>query len=234
MNSKVGIEGVAKLVVDALIKAQSTGPLMIGGYSVGCYVAFEMSRQLAQAGRQVTGLLLIDMPCPRPRGVDQGKMLAEGEASEAVLEGIVNRDGQWSALGSRREHMRQFFVAMNEYSPARMTATERPAKTAVIWAEHGLINRVVDDPAQIQKLEAQGVPTKPYPGFMQDPKLGTFACHVPNKGQENLGPNGWDEYTGGDVKVLSVNGDHFELPMPGHVHLLQEKMEDALAYFSST
>lgn len=233
MNSKVGIEGVAKLVVDALVKAQSTGPLMMGGYSVGCFVAFEMSRQLAQAGRAVKGLLLIDMPCPRPRGIDQGKLLAEADTSEAVLEGIVNRDGQWSALGARREHMRQFFIAMNEYTPAPMTASERPAKTAIIWAERGLINRVSDDPAHIQKLEALGVPTKPYAGFMEDPNLGTFACHVPNKGQENLGPNGWQRYTGGEVKTFSVNGDHFELPMPGHVQLLQEKMENALAYFSS-
>lgn len=233
MTSEVGIEGVAKLVIDALLKAQATGPLMIGGYSVGCYVAFEMSRQLVRAGRIVKGLLLIDMPCPRSRTIDQGKLVAEAESSEAVLEGIVNRDGQWSALGSRREHMRQFFVAMNEYSPVPMTAAERPAKTAVIWAERGLVNRVSDDAAQIQRLEAQGVPIKAYPGFMEDPKLGTFACHVPNKDAESLGPNGWDRYTVGEVKSLSVNGDHFELPMPGHVHLLQERIEDALAYFSS-
>lgn len=32
MTSKVGIEGVAKLVVDALIKAHLTGPFLIGGY----------------------------------------------------------------------------------------------------------------------------------------------------------------------------------------------------------
>ena len=233
MNSKVGIEGVAKLVVDALVKAHSKGPFMIGGYSVGCFVAFEISRQLARAGRTVKGLLLIDMPCPRSREMDQGKLLAEAEVSEAVLEGIVNRDGQWSSFRSSRDHMRQFFVIMNEYMPARMTAAERPAKTAVIWAERGLVNRVLDDPARMQKLEGHGIHTRPYPGFMEDPKLGTFACHVPNKGEENLGPNGWDRYTGGDVMVLSVDGDHFELPMPGHVHLLQAEMEKALAYFHS-
>ncbi|ORY05388.1 conidial yellow pigment biosynthesis polyketide synthase [Clohesyomyces aquaticus] len=233
MNSKVGIEGVAKLVVDALVKAHSTGPFMIGGYSVGCFVAFEISRQLARAGHTVKGLLLIDMPCPRSRVMDQGKLLAEAEVSEAVLEGIVNRDGQWSSFGSSRDHMRQFFVAMNEYTPMPMTAAERPAKTAIIWAERGLVNRMADDPARMQKLESQGVPTRPYPGFMEDPKLGTFACHVPDKGEENLGPNGWERYTGGHVMVLSVNGDHFELPMPGHVHILQAQMENALAYFSS-
>ncbi|KAI9695808.1 MAG: polyketide synthase pks13 [Bogoriella megaspora] len=233
MNSRVGIKGVAKLVVDALVRASPTGPLLIGGYSVGCFVAFEISRLLALAGRTVKGLLLIDMPCPRSRGIDQSDLLAEAELSEAVLEGIVYRDKQWSSLTSSREHMRQFFVAMSEYAPVPMTAAERPAKMAVIWAERGLVNRVLDDPIRMQKLESHGVPITPYPGFMEDAQLSAFACHVPDKDKENLGPNGWERYTGGDVRVFSVNGDHFQLPMPGHVHLLQAEMENALAYFSS-
>ena len=84
----------------------------------------------------------------------------------------------------------------------------------------------------MQKLARQCVPTKPYPGFMEDPKLGTFACLIPDKG-ENLGPNGWEKYTGGDVMAMSVAGDHFELPMPGHVHLLQAQIEKAFTYFST-
>lgn len=232
MTSKVGIEGVAKLIVDALIKAHDAGPFLIGGYSAGCLVAFEVSRQLAAAGRKVDGLLLVDMCCPRSRRTDQLTLLAEDEFSYAVFEAAVNKDGLWSTIGSSRDHFRAFFVAMNEYTPAPMTAAERPAKTAVIWAERGLVNRVSDDPALMQKLEGQGVPTKPYPGFMEDPALGTFACLVPDKGG-NLGPNGWEKYTSGDVLAMSVAGDHFELPMPGHVHLLQAQMEKAFAYFSS-
>lgn len=231
MTSKVGIEGVAKLIVDALIKAQDAGPFLIGGYSAGCLVAFEVSRQLAAAGRKVDGLLLVDMCCPRSRQTDQLTLLAEDEFSYAVFEAAVNKDGLWSSIGSSRDHFRAFFVAMNEYTPTPMTAAERPVKTAVIWAERGLVNRVSDEPALMQELAGQGVPTKPYPGFMEDPNLGTFACLVPDKG-ENLGPNGWEKYTGGDVMAMSVAGDHFELFMPGHVHLLQAQMEKAFAYFS--
>ena len=231
MTSKVGIEGVAKLVVEALLEAQRTGPFLIGGYSAGCLVAFEISRQLAAAGRTVDGLLLVDMCCPRSRQIDQRTLLAEDEFSYDVFEAAVNRDGLWSSLGSSRDHFRAFFVAMNEYTPAPMTTAERPAKTVVIWAERGLVNRVSDDAALMQRLAEQGVPTRPYPGFMEDPKLGTFACLVPDKG-ENLSPNGWEKYTGGDVMALSVAGDHFELLMPGHVHLLQAQMERAFTYFS--
>ena len=232
MTSDVGIKGAAKLIVNALMKAHSTGPFLIGGYSAGCLVAFEVSRQLAAAGCKVDGLLLVDMCCPRSRQTDQLTLLTEDELSYTVFETAVNKDGLWNSIKSSRDHFRAFFVAMNEYTPAPMTAAERPAKTAVVWAERGIVNRLSDNPARVQELQAQGVPTKPYPGFMEDSKLGTFACLVPDKG-ENLGPNGWDRYTGGDVLAMSVAGDHFELPMPGHVHLLQARMEKAFTYFLS-
>ena len=232
MTSQVGIEGIAKLIVDALIKEHDARSFLIGGYSAGCLVAFEVSRQLAAAERKVDGLLLIDMCCPRSRQTNQLTLLAEDEFSFAVFEAAVIKDGLWNSIGSSRGHFRAFFIAMNEYTPAPMSAAERPAKTAVIWAERGLVNRVSDNPVLMQQLAEQGVPIKPYPGFMEDPKLGTFACLVPDKG-ENLGPNGWERYTGGDVMTMSITGDHFELPMPRYVHLLQTEMEKALAYFSS-
>jgi iterative type I PKS product template protein len=233
-SEKVGIEGVAKLIVEALVKARPTGPLQIGGYSAGCLVAFEVSRQLAAAGRSVEGLLLIDMCCPRSRVTEPEALLAEDEFSYAVFQEAVTRDSLWSSLGSSRAHFRAFFVAMNQFTPETMTTAERPAKTVIIWSERGLVNRVSNDPVLMQKLADQGVPTKPYPGFLEDPKLGTFACLVPDKGgNENLGSNGWERYTNGEVMALSVAGDHFELMMPGHVHLLQAQMEKAFKYFSS-
>jgi iterative type I PKS product template protein len=233
MTSEVGIKGAAKLIVEALLKAHGAGPFMIGGYSAGCLVAFEVSRQLAAAERKVEGLLLIDMCAPRTQRKDQQTLLAEDEFSFAVFETAVKKDGLWSTIGSSRDHFRAFFVAMNEYTPTPMTAAERPAKTAVIWAEKGLVNRVSGDPTLMKKLDKQGVPTKPYPGFMEDPKLGTFACLVPDKG-DNLGPNGWDKYTNGEVLAMSVAADHFDLPMPGSVHHLQAQMEKAFTYFSSS
>lgn len=114
-----------------------------------------------------------------------------------------------------------------------MTAKERPARTAIIWAEKGLVNRIAGDPKLMQMLADEGIPTKAYPGYMEDLKLSPMACLIPDKTKADLGPNGWDRYTG-DVLTLSVDVDHLNLPMPGHVHLLQGQMEKAFAYFSSS
>jgi iterative type I PKS product template protein len=231
LTGRVGIEGVAKLIVDALVKAQPKGPMSIGGFSAGSMVAYEVSRQLAIAGRKVHSLLLMDMCSPRARMVKESE-LEEEDDGFAIFEAAIAKDGLWSSTSTTRLHFRAYFMAMHLYHPPPMTDKERPTRTAIIWAERGLVNRVADDPKLMKMLAGQGIPTKSYPGFMEDPKLGTFACLVPNKTKADLGPNGWDKYAG-EMLTLSVNGDHLDLPMPGHVHLLHQQMEKAFSYFDS-
>nr|L7XAV2.1 RecName: Full=Non-reducing polyketide synthase curS2; AltName: Full=Dehydrocurvularin biosynthesis protein 2 [Aspergillus terreus]AGC95321.1 CURS2 [Aspergillus terreus] len=231
LTKDVGIPGVAKLIVDALVTAQPTGPLMIGGFSAGSIVAYEVTRQLGALGRQVTGLVLIDMCCPRSSLLDEDAMNSEDDASFAIFENAVSKDGLWSLASTTQDHFRAYHVAMHAYHPPYMTAQERPSHTAVIWAEKGMVNRVVGNDRLMQMLADQGIPTTSYPGYMEDPRLGAFACLVPDRTAADLGPNGWEKYTAGEVLALSVAGDHLDLPMPGHVHLLQREMEKAFAYF---
>ncbi|KAL4948626.1 conidial yellow pigment biosynthesis polyketide synthase [Aspergillus filifer] len=234
LTPDVGIEGTARLIVAALTEAQPHGPLMVGGFSAGSIVAFEVCRQLGALGRRVDGLILIDMCCPRSSLLDSDKMNAEDDASFAIFESAVAKDGLWSLASTTQAHFRAYHVAMHAYHPPYMTARERPVRTAVIWAEKGMVNRVVDNPKLMRMLREQGIPTVSYPGYMEDPRLGAFACLVPDRKEADLGPNGWEKFTAGDVLALSVDGDHLDLPMPGHVHLLHEQMERAFAYFEES
>lgn len=233
LTSEAGIPGVTKVIVDALVKAQSQGSFNIGGFSAGCHVAYEVCRQLAAAGRKVDGLVIIDLCAPRPTQLDESAIEEEAKADVAVFGAAVAQDGLWSSTAAtQQEHLRAYFVAMRMYNPPPLTAKERPARTAVIWAQKGLINRVAADPKLMQMLADNGIPTKAYPGYMEDPKLSPMACLVPDKTKADLGPNGWDKYVG-DVLTLSVDADHLDLPMPAHVHRLHEQLEKAFAYFSS-
>ena len=230
LTKEVGIEGVARLIVDALMKAQPEGPLMIGGFSAGSIVAYEVCRQLGKAGRKVDGLVLIEMCCPRSSLLDEDKMNSEDDASFAIFESAVTKDGLWSSSDTTQQHFRAYHVAMHAYHPPYMLEEERPTRTAVIWAEKGMVNRVMGNEKLMKMLVEQGIPTTSYPGYMEDPKLGAFACLVPDPTKADLGPNGWEKYTAGEVLALSVAGDHLDLPMPGHVHLLHAQMEKAFAY----
>ena len=192
-------------------------------------VAFEVCRQLAAAGRKTDGLVLIDLCCPRPTLLDENTIKEESKAGVAVFEAAVAKDGLWSSSATTDAHLSAYFVAMRLYNPPPLTDQERPSGSAIIWAEKGMIYHIRGDPRMMQMLADEGIPTEAYPGYMEDPKLSPMACLVPDKTRADLGPNGWDRYAG-NILTLSVDADHLDLPMPGHVHLLHAQLEKAFSH----
>ncbi len=74
-----GVESMAALYVDQLQARQPHGPYLLGGWSVGGMVAWEMARQLEQRGERVALLALLDT-WALPRGgvqEDELQLLAE-------------------------------------------------------------------------------------------------------------------------------------------------------------
>lgn len=59
-NPPGSIEETAEIYVRAIRARQASGPYLLGGYSFGGVVAFEMARQLEAAGEEVAMLVLID------------------------------------------------------------------------------------------------------------------------------------------------------------------------------
>ena len=226
LTAEVGIPGAAKLIVEALTKAQPEGPLSIGGFSGGAMFSYEVCRQLAAAGRIVDRLLLIDMCCPRPVGAED-----EAEVGLKIYESIASQGGLWNASDTTQQHLRAIFASVAGYHPPPMTAEERPRRTAIIWGKRGLIDRCSRDFKLMQLLADRDIPTEPFAGFMEDAKMGAIAWGLPHKTDADLGPNGWDRYVG-ETLCLSIDADHLEMPMPGHVHLLHGAMEEALSYLS--
>jgi thioesterase domain-containing protein len=60
------IEDMVRKYIDIIKLEQSHGPYLLGGWSMGGVVAYEISRQLLQAGESVDLLLMIDSFCPNP------------------------------------------------------------------------------------------------------------------------------------------------------------------------
>ena len=58
---------MASRYVDALRARQPQGPYVLGGWSLGGIVAYEMAVQLAAAGHDVPAVFLIDCSVPVPR-----------------------------------------------------------------------------------------------------------------------------------------------------------------------
>jgi amino acid adenylation domain-containing protein/FkbM family methyltransferase len=58
------IEAAAAAYISALRSVQPKGPYLLGGWSMGGVIAFEMARQLLECGEQVSRLILIDSFLP--------------------------------------------------------------------------------------------------------------------------------------------------------------------------
>jgi amino acid adenylation domain-containing protein len=58
------ISSIAGKYVAELVKEKPSGPYILGGYSIGGVIAFEMVNQLISAGQRVAILFLIDTLCP--------------------------------------------------------------------------------------------------------------------------------------------------------------------------
>jgi acetoacetyl-CoA synthetase len=68
------IEEMAAYYLEALVKFQPVGPYLLVGYSFGGLITVEMAQRLAEAGKQVALLVLIDA-YPHPRYLSPGPRL---------------------------------------------------------------------------------------------------------------------------------------------------------------
>ena len=61
---------------------QATGPYLLGGFSGGGVVAYEMARQLLAAGETVLQVILLDTPITEP------SILSAGDRVQMIWQGL--------------------------------------------------------------------------------------------------------------------------------------------------
>ncbi len=86
------------------IKQLPQGDFWLGGWSFGAVVAFEMARQLEQAGRAPKGLLMIDPPAPERTALPDTSALEQSFKAE-----IIAQTGQ--SLNQNHPHFRKIVSA---------------------------------------------------------------------------------------------------------------------------
>lgn len=90
----ISIEERATDYVEAIREIAPAGPYMLGGWSFGGYVAFEMARQLGAAGEEVSLLVLLDIEAQGfsgkpPDRRDDAELLLEIAQSGVSMEDVV-------------------------------------------------------------------------------------------------------------------------------------------------
>ncbi|KIW53821.1 hypothetical protein PV05_06233 [Exophiala xenobiotica] len=193
-----GIEGVSKLYLEEVMRRQPVGPYILGGWSAGGVVAYEVTRQLADLQKsrpdrnyQVEKLILIDSPCP-----------IRLEPLPARLHHFFDEIG---LLGTGTGKTPNWLLPHFEYSIKALTAYRPELKsthdfkappTLLIWATDGVCGKPGDP--------------RP-PPQADDPKSMKWLLDNRN----DFGPNGWDKLLSPEVcKMVTVNGNHFTMMKP--------------------
>jgi thioesterase domain-containing protein len=89
------LEAMAAAYLRDVREQQPRGPYLIGGYSMGGVVAFEMARQLEAAGEETGLLVLIDSFAPQP---ERGSAIAAWSRNGLLMQVVANQLAlQWRA-----------------------------------------------------------------------------------------------------------------------------------------
>ena len=194
-----GIPGIASMYASEVRHRQPHGPYLLGGWSAGGVIAYEIVQQLLSAGECVDKLILFDSPCPiklEPLPHHLHHFFAEigllggGTAAAAAAAGAGERPDPPAWLLA---HFEASIKALAEYEPKPIGDKTLTPKTLAVWARHGVC-RYPDDPRPKRSSD--------------DPASMNWLL----ENRTDFGWNGWDRLLGKEaMEMRSVEGNHFDL-----------------------
>jgi amino acid adenylation domain-containing protein len=208
------IEDMAAYYIQALQTVQPTGPYLLGGWSMGGVVAFEMAQQLHAQGQRVALLALVDGRIPTP-----DETFPE-EDSEAIL--LVERYfglsfGSMESLAALPKDQQLAFVLQQAKNaglvPAELDASEARRFVEILRSNLRATQSYALQryPGRITFFKAREVPA----GASADPTMG------------------WSDWARDGVEVHVVPGNHANLMYEPHVEVLAKTLTACLSQAQS-
>jgi thioesterase domain-containing protein/acyl carrier protein len=209
------IEQMAHSYVDAILTVQPHGPYVLGGWSMGGLIAFEMARALERKGETVSLLALIDPTPPKSNGhvlKDDELSLLMSFAQDLGLE--VNQE-TWPTqqleqlqTGERLSYLHNLATTKQFISPD----LGLPEVSAIF---------------EVFKRNITAIKTyKPAAHAM---KTILFRAREGVRSEERDETAGWASVVGKDLEVHAVPGNHYTIMRAPQVKLLGDKLRELLA-----
>ncbi len=222
------VEDLASLYIQAIRSVQAHGPYLLGGYSFGGTVAFEITRQLQAGGETVERLMLLDSWAPTytPR-YDDATLVAffalELTGSMSGLTGLpeleelrrmtnqqqqefllrVAQSAHFLPPDSDLTRVQNFYQVFKNNTRAEQLyrPENEPVPITIFRATRSLLDEVHDSRFLARVLNRQG---------LLDP---TF---------------GWDEFTTAGVDLFFIPGNHLNILLEPQVRQLADRIKRCL------
>lgn len=207
------VEDMAARYISAMRQTQPEAPYLLGGWSMGAIVAYEMARQLMENGREVALLALIDMWV-----ITQAEKV---EIDDALM--LVAIFGPYLHLSLE--------------SLRRLDPEEQIASVLHLARKEGLVGpdvfpeqarRIIDAYVINDRAAGQYSP-KPYPGRLtlfraMEPRMYSNISH-----NQDVDPTlGWGGLVAGGVDVRQIPGNHDNVIAKPYVETLARELRDCV------
>jgi amino acid adenylation domain-containing protein len=198
---------IARRYVAALCEEQPEGPYHLLGWSFGGLVAYEMACQLAEAGRPVGLLALLDTAAPEPCAVPSE---SEAMLQWAQIAGLDVEPAELAAAGGFGERLGLLLERMKrrDLIPPDITFEQGRCYFRVSRALREAMCRYVPGP---------------YPG-----RIDLFRVAAAPGEERADSERGWGPLAEGGVAVHEVPGEHDDLIYEPHVKVLAERLRQRL------
>ncbi len=195
----MSVVDMARQYIRDLKAQQPAGPYQLGGWSVGCVVAYEMAQQLTQAGDQVMLLALLD-GAYNPNPIDFYEEGWEGAIDQWMQDYLIEH--RELDLG---EYGRQAGKSINRIpSPIQTSDFRRFLHTYATNVRAGLAYQM-----------------NPYPG-----KVTFFSAG--NAMDDDWITNGWGRLALGGFELHMLPGTHNDFVYEPHVSFLAEELKTCM------
>jgi thioesterase domain-containing protein/acyl carrier protein len=210
------VEEMAALYIAEIRSVQSQGPYLLGGWSFGGIVAFEMSRQLREDGQEVAMLALMDTSAPATGAA--GKELDDADllSGLARVNNISLAHDDLRGLGAD-EQLGRFLDRIGGLEEVDLDLALRRLRRIlqIFRASHHA---------------TRNYRPRPYAGaitlFRAD---GELPEHLRGTSQDSNDTDlGWSRLSNQPVEVHSLSGNHFTLLAAPHVQAFAEQLEACL------
>ncbi|KAF2204098.1 ketoacyl-synt-domain-containing protein [Delitschia confertaspora ATCC 74209] len=200
-----GVEGVSKLYLQEIKRRQPEGPYLIGGWSAGGVMAYEVCQQLVNAGEKVESLVLIDAPCPVALDPLPARLHIFFDQIGLLGTGKPGGTPAWLL-----PHFAAAIKNLKEYEPIPMDKEKAPPVLA-IWCTDGVCPNP-DDP-------------RPPPGEGEDPAPMKWLLN----NRTVFDDNGWAQLLPKENFRYSVmGGNHFTMMKGEHGVKLGQLIKEGL------
>ncbi len=210
------LESMAALYLSAVRAVQPRGPYLLGGWSMGGSLAFEMARQLQAQGEEVGLLALIDTYASAfPGGTVAPEWLEPARLGALFYRDLLRAAG--ADLPCSEEELAR--LAPDE----ALRVLEEAGRAAVALPESGMQSlRTLRQVFEANLRAAWSYVPRPYEGAL-----------LSFEASESSRPHGWEPLALGGVEVHTLPGDHYALlrgpGLEALAALLRERLERAHA-----